>query len=264
MKESIATKSTVSLTRNDAQTIFQECTHSETTEAQIYERLMSLIRGFQEGLSTCLQHENELQKSLEVAKCISSMLRKNAQRTGNIRYYYFGMFQTKLDQIQEEVLERQVSTIQQEVSSRKHFASIMQILYIQQMVRQSELSKQLSVDKGNLSREMDRLVLAGFVEERKAGKFRLYNLSAQGRAFYDKHLLLKSWFEPEELTYCQEKNECDYQINGMIQYPEISESVSFQLSVGSVERRALENPLLGLDYIDYRFINPQIDMMEVR
>lgn len=195
MKDLMVTNLASDLTQNDVRDILQECLNSTTSESRIYESLMTLVRSFKESLAAYepeYECERELLSSIENAKYISNVLKKCSQRTESLRYYYFGMYHAKIEQIQEDILARQVSIKQQEVASRKHFSSIMQILYSQQMVQQSELAKLLSIDRANLSREMDRLCLAGFVEERKAGKFKLYNLSAQGHVFYNRYLSTQS------------------------------------------------------------------------
>lgn len=179
------------LSVDNTKEIATECLSKSTSAGVVYEVLMKIVQNITEQIQIPEQG-NQVQLQLDCAKRIASLLRKRSQREGFLRYYYFGMFQADLDRLQIEFTNQQSIAIRQSVASRKHFARIMQVLYSQEFVQQSILASQLNIEKANLSREMQKLIDVGFVEQRKCGKYKIYNLSAIGRSYYDKNLLLQN------------------------------------------------------------------------
>lgn len=184
---------------NSADETINLCINEESSDADVYEALMVVIRSFREGKSSSA-NAKQMQLSFDNAKYISSSLRKQARKKKALRYYYFGMYQAKLEQLYDEFLHARSISKQQEVENRKYFSQIMKILYDQEVVRQCDLAKTLHIERANLSREMSLLALAGLVEERKTGKLKLYNLSALGYDYCNKFYLTKEKIEPSQST----------------------------------------------------------------
>lgn len=179
------------LSINNTKEIASECLSKSTSAGLVYEVLMKIVRNITEQMQIP-ERENQIQLQLDCAKRIAGFLRKRSQREGYLRYYYFGMFQADVDRLQIELTNRQSVAARQSVTSRKHFTRIMQVLYSKDFVQQSILANELNIEKANLSREMQRLIDAGFVEQRKCGKYKIYNLSAVGRTYYNKNLLVQN------------------------------------------------------------------------
>jgi predicted transcriptional regulator len=175
------------------------CISEERSDADVYEALMFVIRSFRE-IKSSSANAKQMQSSFDNAKYISSSLRKQARKKKALRYYYFGMYQAKLEQLYDEFLHARSISKQQAVENRKYFSQIMKILYDQEVVRQCDLAKSLHVERANLSREMSLLALAGLVEERKTGKLKLYNLSALGYDYCNKFYLTKGKIELSKNT----------------------------------------------------------------
>lgn len=182
------------ITPEMTQTLVQFCTDENVNADKAYRCLMNIVRYLTERLES--NRQDNLQLELDIAKRVSSLLRRYAQKNGMLQVYYFGIYQEKLEQLQGELTELREIMVRQGVVGRKNFAPIMQTLYKNSMMCQSELADLLGIEKGNLSREMDKLAEAGFVEQRRIGKYKQYNLSANGRAYYDQYLKMQSQLDP--------------------------------------------------------------------
>lgn len=178
------------LNPSDMQKIMELCTNASVNSTQVSQLLMTIVRKISEQfvINTVA---NEVQNELEMASLLAKKLRKHAKEHEALRYYYFGVYNARLDKLQADLVKQQSLGIRQEAAGRKNFKPIMSCVYKKGIVRQSELAKQLNMERGNLSREMTHLVTAGFIEQRKAGKYKLYNLSSMGEDYF-KHFLVVS------------------------------------------------------------------------
>lgn len=187
------------ITENKALETVLVCVNKDTKLEEVRNRLTGIVRQIKEALTEDRVNKN-LQVYLGLAEEISTALRKNARKNDALRYYYFGMYQALIENLQEEHIKKETLAVEHEATSRKHFSRIMQALYAKDFQHLSGLARELKIDKANLSREMEYLILAGFVEQTKSTKFRFYNLSARGYVYYNRFLFEKSSLEPEERT----------------------------------------------------------------
>ena len=197
MSELIENESTQLLTVHRADEIVRLCMNESISDADIYESLMAVIRAFTDCKSS-LVDSVQMQAGIDSAKYISSTLRRYARKNKALRYYYYGMYHVKVDQLLDELIKKRTISKVQEVENRKYFSQIMTILYDREVVRQCDLAKELHIERANLSREMDLLIAAGLVEKRKTSKLSLYNLSARGYEYFNKYFLLKEKLEPSK------------------------------------------------------------------
>ncbi len=174
---------------NVMQKIMALCTNMEVSSHQVNHILMMLVRKFSEQLAINALAEI-MQSELEMADRLGQKLRKDAKMNKALRYYYYGVYSEKMNQIQQDFTKQRSVGLQQAVVSRKNFKPIMCCVYKKGMIQQSELAKQLNIERGNLSREMTHLVKAGFIEQRKAGKYKLYNLSSMGENYFKQYLVI--------------------------------------------------------------------------
>mgnify|MGYP002709330468 CR=1 FL=1 len=193
---------TLELSACDPEALVSECISDDTSEADVYQKLMSAIARVTEEISRL--------DAAEASKLVSQLskaakgLRKNTADHNAFRFFYFGEFQTHVNTL-EQRLERNRSELQiQLAASKKHFAPIMQFLYINQTCQHKELSNKLGIDKSNLSREMQCLVDSGLVDSQMIGKFKYYSLTPQGRGYYDNYLLMKAQLEEQIYAPSQE------------------------------------------------------------
>lgn len=179
----------------DPESFVADCVSQSEDTVSVYQKLMDTIARAADEIS-------RLNKTLasERIQCLSTIakgLRRNTADNGAFRFFYFGQFQTHVDMLKQE-LERSLSEEQiLSVASRKHFASIMRLLYTNQICRQQELSDKLGIDRSNLSREMQRLEDSGLVDSRTVGRSRYYLLTPQGRRYYDTYLVMKDQLEEQ-------------------------------------------------------------------
>ena len=185
----------LALLKNNPQSIVNLCLDSSTGVGSVQDTLESLVRTMNESLAllsdggTNTTQEKEFECYINVSQRIADILQKNARENGVLKYFFMGAYQNELKHIRAKWNKQKEKTYLYSVVKRKHIASIMQILYKNTMINHAELSHQLPMNKGNLSREMQRLVVAGLVEQRNAGKYKYYNLSAQGLAYYKEYLM---------------------------------------------------------------------------
>lgn len=194
MSELIKTDSTQLLTVHKVDEIVRLCTNENISDADVYESLMAVLRTLTD-CKTSLSSTEQMQAGLANAKYVSSTLRKFARRKKALRYYYFGVYHAKVDQMLDELVQKRTISKIQEVGNRKYFSQIMTILYERNVVRQCDLAKELHIERANLSREMDLLVSVGLVEEKKTSKLKLYNLSAYGYEYCNKFFAAKEKLE---------------------------------------------------------------------
>lgn len=173
-----------SLTPDYVSHVGSQCLTTETNASMTQELLGRLLRLMKEFMSqnTC-EHE-WFCIILDSAQTISNRFWKEARRQNALKYYYMGMFHANIEQFRAILNEQRGDSVRAEVSNRKHFNDIMQTLEHGKIIRQSEICRQLSLDKGNLCREMERLDTAGLIESRKIGKYRFYNLTPKGESYY--------------------------------------------------------------------------------
>ncbi len=179
----------------DAQAVVAECVCESTDAFSALQKLMSTVARAAEEIPRLGQAQAHT-----YVKCLSRIakgLRRNTEDNHAVRYYYFGQFQTRVDMLLQELEHSRAEAQILSVACRKHFAQIMQLLYTERVCRQQELSDKLKIDRSNLSREMRRLLESGLVEARTAGRFRYYQLTPQGRLYYNKYLAMKSRLEEQ-------------------------------------------------------------------
>lgn len=197
MSELIKNDSTQLLTVHKADEIVRLCMNEGISDTDVYESLMAVIRAFTDCKSSLIGSE-QMQVGIDSAKYVSSTLRKHARRNKALRYYYYGMYHAKVDQLHDELIKKRAISKVQEVENRKYFSQIMTILYEREVVRQCDLAKELRIERANLSREMDLLISAGLAEEKKTSKLKLYNLSAHGYEYCNKYFSAKEKLEPSK------------------------------------------------------------------
>ena len=185
------------LTLDNAQELVQFCVNPETNAGSVQSYLGTILREMKEMvLSLSVESSVDEQiipckNSLKLARRITDVFQKAAWKNNALKYYYMGEFYAEIRQLEGMLIDYTETTTQEAVSKRKNFLSIISIIYKEQMIRQVDLARLLKMDRSNLSREMDVLVAAGFVEQRKSGKYKLYNLSAQGIRYYSKYAYIK-------------------------------------------------------------------------
>lgn len=173
--------------------IIQKCTYAQTSDAEVNKILNSLLQEIVKIDSTILE------EAIGEARYIADSLRNEARRNKGLRYFYYGMYQAKVEQMQEQFLKEETEALQNEVIYRKHFTEIMEVLSSVETIRQSTLAQMLKMNRSNLSREMNRITEAGFAEERKTQKLKVYCLSPQGAQYCARH----------PLTSVRDKKSCD-------------------------------------------------------
>ena len=179
----------------DVEATVTACVSAATDAFSVQKILTEIIGRAVEDISRL----SEAQAYMYVKCCtrIAKGLRRNTEDNQAYRFFHFGQFQTHV-----ELLERKLEQIYSEerilsVANRKHFASIMQLLYTEQICKQQKLSDKLRIDRSNLSRELKRLENSNLVEVTTVGRSRYYRLTPQGSRYYNTYLVMKSQLEEQ-------------------------------------------------------------------
>lgn len=181
MKYAEETKSLEVISEDRTEQILQICTNSQTTDGEINKTLLTLLLDL-ERITV-----ETMEKALEEADYIADSLRNEARRNKCLRFYYYGMYQAKLEIMRQQFYQTESEALQNKVIHRKNFARIMEVLSSVETIRHTALARALDMDSGNLSREMNLITEAGFAEERKTQKIRFYCLSPMGAKYCEKH-----------------------------------------------------------------------------
>lgn len=173
-------------TVEESQELMKLCLSADTSTSTVFESLAKFSIMLEEYLR--LEKAQKKQAYLDIAKNLTSVLRKEAIKHDALKYYYFGFFQAHVDRMQEDLTQERSEDLQWVVASQKNSLAILKVLYDEEVIQHSLLAQKLHMEKGNLSKKMKQLIMAGFVEQRNAGKYSFYNLSAHGYTFYQNHI----------------------------------------------------------------------------
>lgn len=180
----------------DVEAIVMDCV-SETADAfSVQQRLMDTIAQATKEISRL--GEAQAHRYVKCLTSIAKGLRRNTEEHHTFRFFYFGQFQARVEQLEQE-LEHSFSEMRvMSVANRKHFAPIMRLLYSEQVCQQQKLADKLRIDRSNLSRELRHLEDSGLAESTTVGgRFRYYRLTPQGRRYYDTYLIMKNQLEEQ-------------------------------------------------------------------
>ena len=99
MKYAEETKSLEVISEDRTEQILQICTNSQTTDGEINKTLLTLLLDL-ERITV-----ETMEKALEEADYIADSLRNEARRNKCLRFYYYGMYQAKLEIIDINLLQ---------------------------------------------------------------------------------------------------------------------------------------------------------------
>lgn len=160
-------------------------TDSQYNVAEIAHQLALVVQEITESITR--MDTEYFTQLLCFSEKVSKGLRIYTQQQNALKYFYFGQFQARIEsfvKVQDNEIE---NNKRRKALSGKHAKEILKELYFHGECKQSELARYVNVDKGNLSREIEKLIATGLVTKRKLRKFCYYSLSPQAKRLCQKN-----------------------------------------------------------------------------
>lgn len=179
----------------DVEAIVTDCISEDADAFTIQQKLTSAIA--QATVKINAPGEAQAYQYLKYLAKIAKGLRKSVEAHHAFRFFYFGQFQAQVDLLEQKMEDIHSESQVLSVAGRKHFASIMRLLYTEKVCQQQYISNKLKINRSNLSRELQRLERSRLVESTSAGRFRYHQLTPQGRRYYNTYLLMKDQLEEQ-------------------------------------------------------------------
>ena len=162
-----------------AKEFVKQLTESQCNAAEIAHQLAFVQQEIAESIAR--MDTEYFRKMVCFSEIVSKGLRIYSQQQNTLKYYYYRQFQASIESfVKIRDAENENSRIRKALS-RKHAKEILRVLYIHGECKQVDLVSFVNIDKGNLSREIERLIEAELVEKRKLSKFCYYSLTPQAR-----------------------------------------------------------------------------------
>lgn len=168
------------LSSEDAVTLVEQC--EKIPVRYLWEKLSSYIRQLK-----IAANYNSIDTLDSFIHIVNKGFRYKSEEANALRYFYWGYFshmQEQLLQMFDEEARRKTISV---ISSTKHFAPIMQYLYLNGCSRQRDIALRLEIDKSNLSRVLKALVNCGLLNKMTGPKHVFYELSPDGYAYCKHH-----------------------------------------------------------------------------
>ena len=162
-----------SLTHATAVDFVNHC--REISDEQLVKQLLMYINMLREAIGTCKWDEVE-----PIAHVVGKGFMHLCEERSALKFYYLGYY----SRIQEELIQnfsRQIfQNATQQLLQTKHVKEILGYLYEYGCSRQSEIAKELRINKSNLSRKMEVIVEHKLINKRIGPKCVFYELSSSG------------------------------------------------------------------------------------
>lgn len=176
-------------------------------------------------------------KNLETLTQIASGLRNDARKTGNIRFFYFGMFQAWVDMLKKSIEAKMANEKKKAQAKMSRFDDIMEYLIKNGKVKRMQMASDLGIDPSHLSRKLNSLTDNGFISQMKIGQVIYYSMTPAGFRFMSERK--KQTDKP--VIHC---SECQwFSKRG---YEEDNEGVESDLQSGFARRTGMKLKLVGI------------------
>lgn len=163
------------------------------SDDQLVNQLLLYINVLEEAIKKLKWDELE-----PIVHVINKGFKHVSEEAGALKFYYFGYY----SHIQEDLIKKFSEQIFQDkiqqLAQTKHIKEILEYLYECGCSRQSEISKNLKIDKSNLSRKMEYMIESDLVDKRSGPKCVYYELSASGYEYCRKSGIGESSFGSSE------------------------------------------------------------------
>ena len=167
------------------------------------------------------QNVTKAKELLDGYQLLTKGLRLDAQKNNALKYYYYGIFQTYIDEALNRANKEAEEVAMMDLLSQKYTLVILKTLYDKNECYQSQLAKELKVNRSNLYRIMQKLIKAKWVEQRKLNKC-FYSLTAIGRLKYSE----KKQDNEEKKPYLIKQNTPDYTLYLGTNYADKSDTLN--------------------------------------
>ncbi|WP_251445820.1 winged helix-turn-helix domain-containing protein [Vermiculatibacterium agrestimuris] len=182
----ISTKENVLPTEKSISDALIQFTQEDLDVAELHQSLTEFADQVGQALSH-LEEEGSLPQRealIEAVGRVAGGLRSYTRKKHSIRFYYYGMFQEKYDELKRQEEKAKQDRQLQVVAGRKYFPKIIEYLYQHGTAQQIKMAEDVGMDRSNLFREMKLLVDVGLVDQRKIRKYRYYDLTPYGYRIY--------------------------------------------------------------------------------
>jgi DNA-binding MarR family transcriptional regulator len=162
-----------SLTRSTAVDFVNHC--REISDEQLVNQLLMYINALQEATETREWDEIE-----PITHVVGKGLKHLCEEESALKFYYLGYYSRFQEEIIRDFSKQIVQNATQQLLQAKHIKEILEYLYEFGCSRQSEISKELKINRSNLSRKMEIIVEHELINKRSGPKCVFYELSASG------------------------------------------------------------------------------------
>lgn len=152
------------------------------SEDSAFQDLTAILHNLEELLFDTACHNFEIDSINIFLRIISKKLQQESHNANAWRYFLYGRFDAQQEHLFQKLLDKSKNSQRENILARKNVTSILQFLYANGASRPSLISKNLNIDRSNLSRIMDLLVAEELVEKTKSehSNIVIYELTSEG------------------------------------------------------------------------------------